>query len=202
MGRSTRADFAFCARRLPRSVLTLIDDAEIKLKEIIADANAADDSGSPGKKPKSDETASVAPALTPEARAAVQTALDAVKDVSTVGKEKDQVASSVKGQSSQRLDPLVTDTFPGPYEPSPRNAPRKPKSTTPNLSKSLLNPLVDGAGLEIKTKTSSDFVYRVAVLGGLAQFHGLDPVIDRALQIIWQGASVLPPLLSLSVCTC
>ncbi|GAA5894706.1 hypothetical protein JCM8208_006049 [Rhodotorula glutinis] len=171
--------------KLPRSVLALIDDAEIKLKEIIADAKAADDSGSPGKKLKGDEVAVAAPDVSPEAHKAIKSALDAIKYISAAGKEHQE--SSVKGKSTQRLDPLVTDSFPGPYEPSPRNASRKPKATSSNLSKSIVNPLLDHAGHEIKTKSTSEFVYRVAVVAGLWQFHGLDPVIDRALQVIWQA---------------
>ncbi|GAA5927177.1 hypothetical protein JCM3775_002469 [Rhodotorula graminis] len=171
--------------KLPRSVLALIDDAEIKLKEIIADAKAADDSGSPGKKVKGDEEPSAATDVSPEALKAIQSALDTVKNVSETDQPRQK--PSVPNTSSQRLDPLVTDSFPGPYEPSPRHAPRKPKAPSSNMSKSIVNPLVDHAGLEIKTKSTSDLVYRVAVLGGLWQFHGLDTVIDRALQVIWQA---------------
>ncbi|GAA5839771.1 hypothetical protein JCM9279_005164 [Rhodotorula babjevae] len=172
--------------KLPRSMLPLIDAAEIKLKEIIADANATDDSGSPGKKVKAEETTSIAPALTPEARSAIQSALAAIQSIAAASKE-DQAAASIKAKSPQRVDPLITDSFPGPYQPSPRNAPRKVQPSMPNLSKGILSPLLDRAGLEIKSKTTSEFVYRVAVLGGLCQFHGLDPVIDRALQAIWQA---------------
>ncbi|BGP43792.1 hypothetical protein JCM10449v2_007849 [Rhodotorula kratochvilovae] len=176
--------------KLPRSVLPIIDKAEQKLKDIAAAADAQEDAASPAKRAKADEEELASPKFAPEHREAIKRALEALKDV-----EVPQPVA-IKKDAERRVEPFIPDSFPGPFAragallSSSRKVaePVGAKGKKSNASKSVLNPLLDLYGEEsLKTKKTNDFVYRLAVLGGLWQFRGLDADVDKAVHVIWQA---------------
>ncbi|GAA6053907.1 hypothetical protein JCM3770_005327 [Rhodotorula araucariae] len=157
--------------KLPRSVLPIIDTAEQKLKEIAA-ANT-NDSASPAKSAEANDEQVGSPNLAPDELEAIERALKAVKGVNTPNAAPSDLTDKGKGR---------------PELSSPTRSPTRTKNNASNTSQSVLHPLLDLYGEEsLKTKKTSRYVYRLAVLAGLWQFRGLDADVDKALNLIWQA---------------
>lgn len=82
-------------------------------------------------------------------------------------------------------DEVIPESLPGPFRSlGPR------RDVLPKGKGALVSPLIGLNGEEEAVcKKLLPASYFVATLGGLLQFKGLDPEIDRVKDAIWQGES-------------
>jgi len=82
-------------------------------------------------------------------------------------------------------DEVIPESLPGPFRSLGRR-----KHVLPTGKGALVGPLIGlGGKEEAVCKKLLPASYFVATLGGLLQFKGLDPEIDRVKNAIWQGQS-------------
>ncbi|GAA5997668.1 uncharacterized protein JCM10292_001011 [Rhodotorula paludigena] len=176
--------------KLPRSALELIEMAEDKLKTITDEAHKGGSIASAAKKAKTEDVQSM-PAFSDEDAAAIHAALKVIHKAQRVPHEVN------KGWEGTGIDPVVPNSFPGPYAPPVRRASlffgasssssAARTSISSTVKPSLVSPVLGYGGAEVaQPKKKSDCVYRVVTLAGLWQFRGLDADIDQALAVIWQ----------------
>ncbi|GAA6017534.1 hypothetical protein JCM10207_008260 [Rhodosporidiobolus poonsookiae] len=195
---------------LPRNLLPLVEKADKKMKALLATSKAEDGSASPSKKAKADEDAP-APTLAPADHAKVKKALELVSSVAVPDGEPNG-RDFYPASSSAALEPFVPGSYPKQFTSTDRagfsyglgfgrssgsakaDAEKKKKKAKEeeedkaDEAPSFIAPLLERNGVEIaETKKTAKGVWRVATLGGLWAWKGLDEEIDRVRDAVWQA---------------
>ncbi|GJN94125.1 hypothetical protein Rhopal_007199-T1 [Rhodotorula paludigena] len=171
--------------KIPSSLLPLIAAADAKLQQIDQDARI----DSANVKRRKLEHVLSSPVFARNDAAAIAAALETVQQ-------------SLFLETSSDIGSVVPNSFPGQFAQKRRRS-NFENSCTPSDSsaatasgtevesdRSLLGFIksYDGADLA-HTSALNGHEYRVATLAGLWQFRGLDPIVERALTVVWQSTA-------------
>ncbi|GAA5991704.1 hypothetical protein JCM11641_001950 [Rhodosporidiobolus odoratus] len=194
--------------RVPRKLLSLVEQADADMKAIVTSSSAAEGSASPSKKTKDDTVMPNPPTFSAEDTSTILQALDLLSGIHAPGEELlIKPASDLHPPVSTVLAPSIPETFPEPYaterhsygafsfgdlgsvgkgkKGSETMEEDKPVKKT---SDSLFSPIMGIDGKELATGKEGDTgVWKVATLGGLWMFKGLGETIDKVRDPIWQA---------------
>ncbi|GAA6039816.1 hypothetical protein JCM8097_004235 [Rhodosporidiobolus ruineniae] len=188
--------------QVPRTLLDRVERADDKLKALVSGSTARETPASPAKKAKQAKSVSFSPLDADTAKTALTLLSDL--DASAATDSTKQLADSVHPprQSETNLAPFVPETYPGPLTSERRSffgmfggfggsGAAKGKAKKPDFAEdreSVLAPVraYDGAEIAV-TKKTTPYVYKVATLGGLWMFKGLDDEVDKVRDSIWQA---------------
>ncbi|GAA5982662.1 hypothetical protein JCM10908_006737 [Rhodotorula pacifica] len=165
--------------KLPVSLLSIVENAEHKMGEILARGTVTAEAATTASSGSQGGSSVKLPDLSTKAHDALNALLSDAGD-----RILPQVAKSKPIDDSKKF---VPESFPGPYR---RTGPAAAAAFAKNGGKRMLTPLTGPDGKEIKPKKNPSHVYRVATIAGLWQFKGLDVDIDNALNLIWHAWSI------------
>ncbi|GAA5882187.1 hypothetical protein JCM3774_005458 [Rhodotorula dairenensis] len=169
--------------QLPRSVLPLFDVADRKMKALLHRLlnSTCNESAAAAKE---ELVIYELPAFFPEVESTVDKTVMKLEPACEMTAPS---ASDVHATPIEPIRPFIPDCFPGPIRRGEKIQLSAFKKTAADLAEDrhLLSPLSPtGDSTTIPENLSSKFVYRVATLAGLWQFKGLDPDIDKALDLL------------------
>ncbi|GAA5982668.1 hypothetical protein JCM10908_006739 [Rhodotorula pacifica] len=173
--------------KLPRSVLPLFDVADVKMKALLdklLDPAAHAESSNIGL------SVAYEPAFSGDVEATVANVVMKLEKRAEITAPD---GSDVHALRTEPLRPFVPDCFPGPTRRGEKIQLGAFKKTSADVAtdRHLLSRLTPSGSTPASPEDpSSNWVYRVATLAGLWQFKGLDPDIDKALNILWQAWTI------------
>lgn len=163
--------------RIPASVLPIFDRAEQKMRDLVERLRNGKDEVASKPAPAQDFPEAVSQSF----HRVLASAPGATAPNST----------DIKVDHAKPLKVFVPECFPGPARREDKlgaNAFGLGGVEETAETHHLLTPLTNAAAGD---ETEGKWVYRVATIAGLWQIRGLDPEIDQALNIIWEGVPSL-----------
>ncbi|BGP20505.1 hypothetical protein JCM10213_007662 [Rhodosporidiobolus nylandii] len=185
--------------KVPRALLQHAERADAKMRALISGSASSEAPPSPSKRLRSAQETS-GPTFTAAEGENIKKALDLVSSVAPA--EATKPNDDLYPSAISNLVRFVPPTFPQPYTSerrsygifgwgglgSSKKAKKDEQKDAAPESKSLLSPIASFDSKEVAvTKSTVSSVWRVATLGGLWMFKGLDEDIDRVRDAVWQG---------------